>query len=127
MPNVNEAFPSKYLKAADLQGRQVTVKMDRAEFEIIGNDRKLILYFIGKEKGVVLNKTNANAISKLYGDNTEDWHDQPIVLVDAVVDFKGEMVHAIRVMAPQKQQHRQPETGRQPIAAPDDMSDPIPF
>jgi hypothetical protein len=129
MPNINEAFPSKFLKASDLQGRQVTIKMDRAEFETISNERKLVLYFIGKEKGMVLNKTNANAIGKLYGDNTDDWHDQPIVLVDAVVDFKGEMVHALRVMPPQRQQYTKPESGRQPPAqpAPDDMSDTIPF
>jgi hypothetical protein len=53
MPNINEAFPSNYIKAADLKGRQVTVKMDRTEYEMIGHDKKLILYFVGKDKGMV--------------------------------------------------------------------------
>ncbi len=72
--NINDQFPSKYLKAADLQGRNVTVKMARVEQEKIGDDMKLILYFQGKERGVVLNKTNANNIASLYGGETEDWY-----------------------------------------------------
>ena len=65
--HIDSAFPSKYLKASDLQGRNVTVKMGRVEQEKIGTDEKLILYFQGKEKGVVLNKTNANNVAALYG------------------------------------------------------------
>lgn len=132
MPNINDAFPSKYLKASDLQGRQVTVKMDRAEYETIGDDRKLILYFQGKEKGMVLNKTNANNIGFIYGPNTDDWHGAEITLFEAMVDFQGKTVPAIRVRAPQRksgsgnQQARQPEpamaAGRR-----DDMDDEIPF
>ena len=117
MPNINEAFPSNYLKAADLQSRPVLAKMDRAEFEMIGDDKKLILYFEGKEKGMVLNKTNANNIASLYGDNTDDWRGQEIWLFEAMVDFQGKTVPAIRVRAPKKQ------------AAPvkQEMSDDIPF
>lgn len=99
MPNINEAFPSNYIKAADLKGRQVSVKMDRAEYEMIGSDKKLILYFVGKEKGMVLNKTNANNIAMIYGDDTDDWRDQEIVLFEAMVDFQGKTVPAIRVKA----------------------------
>lgn len=107
MPNINEAFPSNYIKAADLKGRQVSVKMDRAEYEMIGSDKKLILYFVGKEKGMVLNKTNANNIAMIYGDDTDDWRDQEIVLFEALVDFQGKTVPAIRVKAAFKPKQRQ--------------------
>lgn len=121
--NINEAFPSKYLKAADLQGRQVTVKMARAEYEMIGDDKKLILYFQGKEKGMVLNKTNANNIAFIYGQDTDDWAGCEITLFEAMVDFQGKTVPAIRIRAPQKKAQPKP----QPQSMADDMADEIPF
>jgi hypothetical protein len=100
--HIDSAFPSKYLKASDLQGRNVTVKMGRVEQEKIGDDMKLILYFQGKEKGVVLNKTNANNVAAIYGGETEDWYGKEITLVEAMVDFQGKSVPAIRMRAPQR-------------------------
>lgn len=132
MPNINDAFPSNYLKASDLQGRQVTVKMDRAEYEKIGDDRKLILYFEGKEKGMVLNKTNANNIGFIYGPDTENWAGEEITLFEAMVDFQGKTVPAIRVRAPaRKPSHNKVQTAPQRMAeqsqSQDDMDDAIPF
>lgn len=136
MPNINEAFPSNYIKAADLKGRQVSVKMDRAEYEMIGNDKKLILYFTGKEKGMVLNKTNASNIAAIYGDDTDEWRDQEIVLFEAMVDFQGKTVPAIRVKGPVKKPGARPasaDMGREGVPpqtrapARGDMDDEIPF
>jgi hypothetical protein len=56
---ISEEFPSQYLKASDLGGRDIRVTMGRVEREKIGTDNKLVLYFKGKDKGLVLNKTNA--------------------------------------------------------------------
>lgn len=139
--NINEAFPSKYVKAADLGGRTPTVTIGQAIIETIGTDRKLILYFYGKEKGFVLNKTNANAIAEAYGPNTDAWIGQKIVLFEAMVDFKGKNVPAIRlraaipVQAPQQETPAPfPEHPPQQIArpqmyemAPPNMNDEIPF
>lgn len=118
--NINEQFPSKYLKAADLQGRSVTVKMARVEQEKIGDDMKLILYFQGKERGVVLNKTNANNIAAIYGGETEDWYGKEITLVEAMVDFQGKSVPAIRMRAPAR---RAPPPQRREAAPADDYDD----
>lgn len=98
--NIEEAFPSKYLKAADLKGSRITVKMDRIENDTVGDDNKVILYFQGKEKGLVLNVTNKNMIVDTYGPETDDWHGQSIVLYEAMVQYQSKMVPAIRVMAP---------------------------
>jgi hypothetical protein len=100
--HIDEAFPSKYLRASDLQGRNVTVKMGRVEQEKIGDDTKLILYFQGKDKGMVLNKTNANNIASIHGGETEDWYGKEITLVEAMVDYQGKSVPAIRIRAPQR-------------------------
>jgi arabinogalactan endo-1,4-beta-galactosidase len=97
---ISEEFPSKYLKASDLQGREVRLTMANVEIEKLGDDNKPILYFKGKDKGLVLNKTNANTISDDYGDDTEDWYDQSIILFSVMVDFQGKVGPAIRVRVP---------------------------
>lgn len=101
--DIGSAFATKYLKASDLQGRDVTVKMGRVEQEKIGDDHKLILYFQGKEKGMVLNKTNANSIADVYGGETNDWYGQSIILFEQMVDFQGKRVPGLRVRAPRRE------------------------
>jgi hypothetical protein len=149
--NINDAFPSQYLKASDLQGRNVTIKMGRVEEEKIGNDKKMVLYFQGKDRGVVLNKTNANNIASIYGGETEDWYGQEIVLYEAMVDYQGKSVPAIRMRAPQRKaapaprremaeagfdrevddrdrvEHERPAPRREAPARNEDMNDDIPF
>lgn len=100
--DINSAFASKYLKASDLQGRDVTVKMGRVEQEKVGDDMKLVIYFQGKERGMILNKTNANAISDAYGGETEDWYGKTIVLFEQMVDFQGKRVPGLRIRAPRR-------------------------
>jgi arabinogalactan endo-1,4-beta-galactosidase len=127
---ISEAFPSNYLKAADLQGRNALVTIARTEYEMIGNDKKLILYFQGKEKGMVLNKTNANNISQIYGDETDDWKGGEIILFEAMVDFQGKTVPAIRVKAAPRKPQQQTQTAPQRMKDDqrrDAMDDVIPF
>ena len=102
MPNINDAFPSNYLKASDLGGAQPTVTIDRVEFEPVGREREMkpIVYFEGKEKGIVLNKTNAKNIANLVGSfQTEEWVGFRIRLYATNVEFQGETVEAIRIKA----------------------------
>jgi arabinogalactan endo-1,4-beta-galactosidase len=109
---ISGAFPSDYLKAADLQGQSVKVVMAHVEMKDIGGDHKPILFFQGKDKGMVLNKTNANNISAAYGDDTDDWAGKELVLFEAMVDFQGKTVAAIRVRTPQaKDRAPQRQTG----------------
>lgn len=99
--NINEAFPSDYLKADDLKGANVTVTIADVSIEEIGQgqqkERKLVLAFVGKKKRLVCNKTNANTIGKLYGTETDAWHGKSITLSPREVEFQGDMVWAIRV------------------------------
>lgn len=95
-------YPSKYLKADDLPPEGMLVEIQSLEIEEIGRDKskKPVLYFADQTKGMVLNKTNAKAIGKLYGDDTDDWIGQSILLMSAQVDFQGDVVDAIRVRMP---------------------------
>ena len=74
--------------------------MANVEREKIGEDTKPVLYFKGKEKGVVLNKTNANVLSDFYGDDTDDWFDQPIILFSVMTEFQGKSTPGLRVRIP---------------------------
>jgi hypothetical protein len=97
---LNTIFPSKYLKADDLKGREPTVVIASAEIEKLGNDSKLVLYFQGKEKGLVCNRTNADSIAYLYGTNTDGWIGKEIVLCTQMVSFQGKVGPAIRIRPP---------------------------
>lgn len=99
---ISDAFPSKHLKASDLQGQRVRVMMNHVDIQKIGDDNKPVLYFQGKQKGLVLNKTNSNAIVSAYGDDTNSWTGQPIELFEAMVDFQGKTVPAIRISIPRQ-------------------------
>lgn len=96
----SDIFPSKYIKADDLKGRDVSVNIDRATMETLGNEQKLVLYFIGKEKGMICNKTNFGRIAYLYGDETDAWADKPIILTAEFVEFQGKTVKGLRVRPP---------------------------
>jgi hypothetical protein len=125
---ISNAFPSKYLKASDLQDRNVAVAMSHVALEDVGDsERKPVLYFQDKNKGLVLNKTNSRLIAGIYGDDTENWDGKSLVLFPAMVDFRGDQVEAIRVRAP-----RQKDTPKQPLGeerenAQAALDDEIPF
>lgn len=128
---ITTAFPSDYLRAADLGGRNVTVTMERVEMKDFGGDFKPVLYFEGKQRGLVLNKTNSGTISDAYGDETEEWAGQQIVLFEATVEFQGRRVPAIRVKAPPRKQSAPPERPAPAPIKPDGnghvIEDEIPF
>jgi len=96
---VSTAFPSKYIAAPDLQGREVTINISRVVMEEVDRDKphKPVIYFQGTEKGMVLNKTNAGNIALIYGDEMDAWSGHPITLFTCWVDFQGKSVEAIRV------------------------------
>ena len=94
----SDAFPSNYLKASDLNGKGVRVTIESVTMEKLGDDKKLVLHFVGKDKGLVLNKTNASRITDaVQSDETDDWSGWKITLYSCKVDYQGKRVDAIRV------------------------------
>ena len=108
--DINGVFPSTYVKAADLQGGKVVVTIDRVSVEEVGGEHKPVIYFSGKEKGLVLNKTNAAAITGIYGAETNNWSGSAITLFATQTEFQGRPVACIRVEinAPVQQQQAPP-------------------
>ena len=91
--NINGAFPSNFIKAADLQGSEPIVTIKSVEFEPVGQEKEMkpVVYFVNKEKGMVLNKTNANTIATLTGTfETEDCREGIAALLEKrAPSFKG--------------------------------------
>lgn len=102
MDSLDDFFPSKYLSCSDLNGREVTVTIDRIDaVELEDDKRKPVLFFRGAQKGLVLNKTNAETIAEgLDTRRTSKWIGKSIVLFPTKVDFQGKRVAAIRVRVP---------------------------
>jgi hypothetical protein len=110
---ISEQFPSKYLKAADLAGKEPQLKIDSVTQEEVGQERekKMVVYFEGKQRGMVLNRTNAERLAHKFGDDTSDWAGKSVQLYSEVVHFQGKTVDGLRV--------------RPTMAA--QLDDPVPF
>jgi hypothetical protein len=128
--NINDAFPSNYLKASDLGESQPIVTIDRVEVEPVGRGKEMkpVVYFAGKQKGMVLNKTNSKKIAEIASSHdTDDWHGVQIRLFSTEVDFQGETVEAIRVKNPAVKGVRRVEPEPPPVFAGEVDDDSVPF
>ena len=107
---ITDAFPSNYLKANDLQGREPIVAIADCQMQDFGGESKPVLTFKGQQKGLVLNRTNAAVLSAAYGDDTEAWKGKRIQLYSEKVFFQGQMRDGLRL--------RVPEGDAQPVESP---------
>ena len=90
---ISKTFQSKYIKADDLQGRRVVVQIMSVTLEEISDtERKPVMRFAGREKGMVLNRTNATACAQMFGDDTMTWSGQQVELLAMPTHFQGKQV-----------------------------------
>lgn len=115
---ISTAFPSEYLRAADLQGRECLVVIERLEMRDLGDDSKPVLFFKGKTRGLALNKTNSATIADVLGDETDSWIGEPIIIFPTKVDYQGKRVDAIRVRVPTRRERAEAPIERTPPATP---------
>lgn len=107
--NIDEAFPSKYLSAADIRDDEPIVTIGSIGFENVGDDRRLVIHFQEMEKPMVCNKTNAKRIAYIVNNNeTDNWIGKQVKLYEEMVDFQGAIKPAIRIKAPPKAQQARP-------------------
>lgn len=134
MPNIDDLYPSKYLSASDLQGKEPTVTITQITMEKMTDGQvKPCIFANNRPKGIILNKTNAMSIASLYGKNTDGWIGKKIKLVKVWTDFQGKPVEAIRIVPPgvETMQERGMAAQAPPPAQADDygatMDDEVPF
>lgn len=98
---ISKTFPSKFVKAADLSGKTVTLAIDKVVLETLGHgqdqERKPVIYFQKATKGMILNAVNARTIAGLYGDETDEWTGKRISIYPDRVKAFGQMHDVIRV------------------------------
>lgn len=102
MSDRDKYFPSNWLKASDIKKPTVMV-IDKVEEEKFDAEVKPVVYFEGIDKGLVLNVTNFDAISKICNtENIIDWTGFKVELFTMNVQWKKDVVPAIRVREPTK-------------------------
>ncbi len=103
MANINNIFPSKYLKSHELQGREPVVIIDRVELEAMGRTRDVlpVVYFRGKAKGLKINKTMAVVLSQIARSaDTDAWRGVTVQLYATSAEFGKQAFPVIRIKAP---------------------------
>lgn len=104
-------YPSQYLGAHDLNGKDATLTIRRVVVEDLkterGSERKPIMYFVETqkkaeaagidEKRLVMNKTNATTIAGMYGPEVNNWTGKRITLYPSMVAAFGKEAEAIRI------------------------------
>ena len=129
MPSYREAFPSKWLKAEDCHPPLI-LEIKSVGFEDVGSGtdvkRKLVVRFVEREQGFVLNITNGDLLEAMLGtDDYDEWPGARICLGSVKVQFKDKLVDAIRVQ-PIPTRKSRPLTARPtpPAPAPTEEEEP---
>lgn len=100
---ISRSFPSKWLKATDIpKGKKVICRIREVTTEDIGDEEKIVLYFQGKDKGMMLNRTNAGILAMAYGDETDDWIGKEMYIYVHMVRFKGQLTPGLAIDTPRE-------------------------
>ena len=104
--SINAYLDSRFLSSNDIAGfGDVTVEIESCKlvkqlrFQN-GNteDNAKLLYFAGKKKPLVLNKTNARELIRLASSaNVKDWHGMKVTLYTITGNFFGKQQLALRI------------------------------
>lgn len=112
------------LKKEDIGKNRPIVTIETVDVTEFDGDKKLVLRFQGKEKGMALNKTNTLILAEAFGGETDHWTGQQIELwVDPYVTFAGKVVGGLK-LTPKTSAAPPPPP---PQAAAGDFDDDIPF
>lgn len=100
--NFKKLFPSEHLEAADLDGREVTIKINAVEPATVknesgGEESKGLIRFEGKKKTTwIFPVTVGHCLAAMFGEDIENWRGKRVTLASQKVDSFGEMVDAVR-------------------------------
>jgi hypothetical protein len=110
---VGDVYASEFVRAQDVPTLSL-VTVESYAVERVGQgdkaEEKLILALRGAKKRFVVNKTNADALAKIFGtDELDDWIGKRFVLYPDVCQFAGKSVPCLRVKAAPQPQKKKPE------------------
>jgi len=95
-------FPSEYIGAHDLRGKDVTltisgIRVEELKMEGGKSSTKPVVTFEVAKKRLVLNKTNAKTIASLHGPDTSLWKGKQITLYPTTTKMGPKTVDCIRI------------------------------
>ena len=143
MPKLAEMLPSKFLKQADVPAPALVyltrISKEQVNQENEPEEHKWVAHFREFDRPLVLNTTNLNALSLIFGsEDSDDWRGECVIYTDPNVSFGGKLVGGLRLRkaknqvargAPEKMAEvaaREQEKSRVPAIDLDD-EDPLPF
>jgi hypothetical protein len=97
-----DAFPGKYLRTAELKERPRNAVISHVVLEIVGQGadakEKPVAYFEGDDtKPMVINVTNWDTLSELFGPDSDDWEGGEVYLSCERTRFAGKAIDGTRV------------------------------
>lgn len=91
----------QYLEGDMLQGKTQTMTIKGFGFELVASERgeenKCVLSFNETDKSMILNKTNAKELAKLFGPETDEWVGKRVQLYTERVKAFGKVHNALRL------------------------------
>jgi len=98
----DQLYPGRFVKASDLKGKQVTLRISEVNLEELAGEKgpivKGVISFEKTEKMLALNKTNGLCLRAMFGKKVQDWVGKRVTLFPTEVRMPtGEMDDAIRV------------------------------
>jgi len=123
--NIEKLFPTRWLHPEALNGRAVTVTIERVTLEKVHNpttnkdETKPAVAFRGATKLLLMNKTQALAFARILGSGeTDDWTGKKVTLAAAVAPNGKQTILVTPVADPV------PDASPNPIPDPDPEGDP---
>jgi hypothetical protein len=63
-------------------------------------EEKPVIFWRGKDKGMILNITNWDTLEEQYGPDSDDWTGQPMILYPTETRFGSKKVPCMRIRIP---------------------------
>lgn len=134
----DKLFPGRFIKAADLNGKEVTLTISAVVTdELIGDkgtEVKGLVSFAGKKKQLVLNKTNGLCLKQMFGRESDDWvgkrvtiypttfNDEPCIRVKGSPDIEQDISFDLKLPRKAPKATKLVKT-KAAVAAPDPVAD----
>ena len=102
----NRSYAGQYVTSVEID-RPLTVRIASLTTETVESWQKgskpkecLIMHFEGKDRGIVINKTNFKRLADLFGWDTDDWVGQEVTIETAKVKAFGRIIDSIEIRKP---------------------------
>lgn len=96
-------YPSNYIGEFDLEGKEHKVIIESIQrvgvFVPQSNreEEKVVVTFTGRKKAWICNRTNADRIAQIHGEDADLWVGKEITLMPAKTKVGGKLVPCVRV------------------------------